>query len=621
MTPREQLTAFAAVLWEPKDLIEVRPLPSHLGTRRWVEAASLPDMEAILKSYNSAGANLYAGVLPRVRDGAGTDADCLPGRVVWADFDHTDPQAATATAAKSGLPRPSMALNSEHGAHLYWKLTAPASPADLSVLVGDLAALLGSDPAVRNPSRIMRLPGFKNLKAPVAAAVLLHADPTAVYDFAVLRAVVPSAQPGPPLPAPQTAVLGNPGANGGDSLMERARRYAATVPGSTQGGRGNASYRLAAVLVNDFGLPAGDARSIMDGWDMAANSPPLGDKELAAIVNNAGKYAKKPAGNKVTSTLRRPPPRNEIKLPTGAASGFRAEFESECRGERRTLSLPWPRLQNESQLLRPGTLAVLGGPAGYGKSFFALELLAYVHNQGESWALLPLEDNRVAVERRLLAHLTGDWSVIADTPEDAEARQRLLDGHEARLADMIGNVAENPRLPIPGPDGKLVVPAVPYEAVLDFIGATPARVVVVDPLSQIDFGEKSWVGEKNFIQRAGGLLAGSGATLVIVAHTVKRGGAASKLALSGQDLQGAAELKRLAHVVLILDAHPPKEVFVWRAGGLREKVEHNRTVLIDKSRNGRGGGARLAFNMDVPHGPRFDELGIIAPKEAKPRKE
>ena len=73
---------------------------------------------------------------------------------------------------------------------------------------------------------------------------------------------------------------------------------------------------------------------------------------------------------------------------------------------------------------------------------------------------------------------------------------------------------------------------------------------------------------------------------------------------------------RLCHCALLLDAHDLKVSTVYRPGGLREDVEHNRTVVIAKARNGAGTRQRLAFQQDST-APRFDELGLIAPKDLR----
>ncbi len=534
-------------------------------------------------------------------------------------------------ATEAGLPRPTMAVGSGHGAHLFWRLAERTEPGKLSALVGDLADLLGSDPSVKNPSRILRLPGFMNHKKPAAACELLFADPDRRYHFDELRRLVPRPEEKRDIPSDPSPnrLDGTPQSPERVQLIERARRYVEKIEGSGKGGRTGRAFKVAAVLVNDYGLADGDALAILTDWDRAANSPPIeGDSsykpgELSRILANARRYAKKPPGDKAEPSRPGPAraPVASIPLPSdqkpGGGLALAAEFEAEARGERQTIPLPWSRLSSITNAFRPGTVTVIGGPAGHGKSMFALQAAVHVHRAGVPWVFLPLEDRKVELSRRLLAHLSGDWSVINTESETAKERTRILREHQDELAELNPHVWENPRLPIKAPDGKYTVPALPFEKVLNWLGQAleSARVIFIDPWTQIDFGDRdSWRGEKDFMRRLVGMVAQAGASVVLVAHTVKRGGKIKALPLSGEDLQGAAELKRVSHTIILLDAHDRQDSDVWRSGGCRQQVSHNRTLIVDKARNGDGAGARIAFNME---GPAFEELGIIAPKGAK----
>ena len=307
-TPEEQLAAYAAVAWTPEDLIEVRALPTQRdgGPRPssfWTRAGDLAGHAERLAAMNATGLNVYAGILPRLAEGGTKDAETAAGRVIWADFDAVDPRAAWKRAG-ARMPPPSMAVNSGHGAHLLWALEDAVAPGEVCGLVGDVAALLGSDATVKNPSRILRLPGFTNHKPPAAPCVLLYADPARRYAFADLRARVPAA-PKADAPAP-AAVAGD-----GDALTERARRYVAAIDGATEGRRNAEAFRVAAVLRNDFRLPDANAWALLCEWN-ARNAPPLGESELRAVFASGAKYARHAPGAKAAAPRREsraePPP-------------------------------------------------------------------------------------------------------------------------------------------------------------------------------------------------------------------------------------------------------------------------------------------------------------------------
>ena len=299
------ISDYFSALHAPDDIIEVRAIWSDRAAGKspqsaWLTAAEwgAPANIARLGALNSEGWNIYAGVLPRTRMGARGNAETLPAAILWADIDHVTPEEADARLGASGLPPPSVKINTGHGVQCYWLLTGKRPPSELRPLVRDIALWLESDTSVQNEERVLRLPGFTNHKPPIADATLLDCRPDIRYDFDAIREMVPG---NPVVSAPVPAIPGN--ASGADETVERARRYLATIPGAGQGGRTNTAYRVAAVLVKDYALDASTAVDLLTRWDAAANNPPIqddpqyGPKEIANIVTNAGRYGKHARGN------------------------------------------------------------------------------------------------------------------------------------------------------------------------------------------------------------------------------------------------------------------------------------------------------------------------------------
>jgi len=642
----EILDTFAAALWAPRDVIEVRALPEPRGTNGssrkprfyWPEAGEFPLLAEELEALNRDGYGVFAGISPRRAKGGRKDEDCLPARATWIDFDGITPAEAEERVTVAGLPAPTMTIASGHGCHVYHGFEDQPSIEEIKGLVGDLADHVGSDPSVKNPSRVMRLPGLMNHKPDPATCCLRHVDIQARYRFEELRSLIPcyaagkAPSRGPSngggaecLPVPSRRSNGQFCDPNREAVIERARRYVATVQGMEPGGRTNLAFRVAAALRNDFELSETEALPILEGWDATANNPPIaadvqyGYGELEKILRNAELYSKKAPGSLLnaskfhhTSNFNIPP--ISVTGDTEPAAGrLAAEFDAEGRGERKTLALPWPRLSDAARALRPGSVTVIGAPTGRGKTYFALEMALEVARTGERFAFLPLEGQKADFERRILANLAGTWDVIDDEGEGAARRREILAAHESKLNDLSRYVFENPRCQIvKGRNGKPTVPSLHYERVLDWIGDAmqKARVVFVDPIAQIDFGPREWEGQKDFMQHATGLSSSYKRSAVLVVHSVKRSGRDGKGPLTEESLQGAAEFSRLADTVLLLDAHDKKSSDVLRCGGCRETVRHDRTVTIGKARFGRGARLRLAFATE---GPRFRELGVIAP--------
>ena len=105
--------------------------------------------------------NVYCSANPRNRLGGTKSEDVALARSIFADLEHVSLEQAVERIEKSRLPKPTMTVNSGHGIHLYWRLVEPITDlAAWKTLQKRLIQLLGSDPAIHDPPRIMRLPGF-----------------------------------------------------------------------------------------------------------------------------------------------------------------------------------------------------------------------------------------------------------------------------------------------------------------------------------------------------------------------------------------------------------------------------------------------------------------------------
>lgn len=637
LTTADTLALYAEAVWSAVDLIEVRAFPQKRQNGHaapvslWLPAETLHTKTEKLVALNKSGLNITAGVLPRREEGGKTDEDTLAGWALWADLDDIEPRAAWMKAKSVGLPRPSVVVNSGHGAHLYWRLKAAIEPMALSEAVADLAALLESDSSVKNPSRILRLPGFSNLKEPVAPVELLYAKPELQYEWDEIRAMIPRTA----AEIARQVVSVNGGIStyqGGEreALIGRARRYVATIEGAAPGGRTTKAFKVAAALQNDFGLSEAEALPILAGWDSAANNPSIqsdpqyGFDELASIMKNAAKHAKGTPGRLVDSNRASPrtnaPRRLARPSATNGTTELKEIFQAEGRGERRTVSLPWPRLSDGTAALRPGSVTVVAAPAGFGKSLFCLQLAVHAFRaEAAPFAFMPLEDSKADFMRRLLAHLSGTWSAIKDDQDTAQERLMLLDQYRKELDDLSPFIYENPRKATIGPDGKPTVPPLSHHDALEWVSdaaeETGARLLVIDPIAQIDFGQpQEWRGQAEFMRSLTGTAAHLKCSILLAAHLAKRAGQAGRIPPTADDIQGAAEIVRLSHTVLLIDRHEEKESEVCRPAGLRETVAHEYTIRIDKARNSDGRGRCFAFCLDSP---RFREIGTIVPQRAK----
>lgn len=581
-----------------------------------MEAKKVAEILPELERQNSEGANLYFGVLPRVY-GGGKKQDCLPGMAVWADIDDGClPRDAWLRAKTNGLPEPSMVINSGHGTHLYWLLKDKQDPADISKMVGDISVVLGSDPSVKDPSRIMRIPGFTNWKEPVAKASTIYIG-SARYSFSDLRSAVTLPQEEIAMPASVDIVNESM-----ESRVKRAEKYISTINGSGKGGRTNAAYRVAAILIRDFRLDDRSALELLQGWDFEVNSPPIsGDKsypagELDRIIKHAHTFGNKQYGSKEAPVVVRQP-KQQVVIKTDSKgkdiTSLFDEIDAQEAGKRVTIGIRWRVLQGLSKPLRPGSVVVVAGPTKVGKSYFLTNMALDCEDADIPWKYLPLEDGWDDFAFRVLAYLAGDYDMTDVEQHCADKRRQALVKYGDKLSKIMSSVVDNPRIGTKDANGETVVPKITFDEVEQFAKTAlkEARVIFIDPLSQIEAtSDRRHVDEEGFIRKLLAIAKDTGGTIVLSCHTSKRSGAAQTVGLSSEDVQGSAALTRLVHTVFIMDGHEVKTSNVKNNEGVIFQQAHNRTLIIAAARNGAGTRMRLAFTQRAD-APLFEEHGTL----------
>lgn len=170
--PVRDLHAYCQAVFEPNDIVELRLLGKGNPMKIWRAAKELSGMHEELLWHNQQGYNIYAGANPRNVKGISGDDGVLIARCLFADFDDILPgdgcgssEFALMRIEEANLPNPTLVIFSGHGIHTYWRLSEPVEDLDRwKQLQERLIAVLGSDRSIKNPERIMRLPGFLNVK-------------------------------------------------------------------------------------------------------------------------------------------------------------------------------------------------------------------------------------------------------------------------------------------------------------------------------------------------------------------------------------------------------------------------------------------------------------------------
>lgn len=165
---------------------------------------TLRELAGELEKRNRQGAGVYLVV--NGGDGpAHTDREITEVRALFVDDD------SEAIADPAGLePPPSIVVRTKQGCHVYWLPASPMPVAEFREAQRRLIHVLRTDPAIKNESRIMRVPGFWHLKDP-ASPMMIRAEllePTRKYDALEVLAHYP-APPPPTLVAATRLIRGD----------------------------------------------------------------------------------------------------------------------------------------------------------------------------------------------------------------------------------------------------------------------------------------------------------------------------------------------------------------------------------------------------------------------------
>lgn len=127
--------AFLQVLFASSDLVRIRLIESwtEAGSRRSrfvasrcvsAEEARKPEfLQELFTEANQNRANVYFGVCPRFgAEGFDHGWQIRTARVLWCDLDQCSVRDALQRCRETGLPDPTVVVESGYGVHLYWKL-------------------------------------------------------------------------------------------------------------------------------------------------------------------------------------------------------------------------------------------------------------------------------------------------------------------------------------------------------------------------------------------------------------------------------------------------------------------------------------------------------------------
>ena len=134
------------------------------------------------------------------------------------------------------------------------------------------------------------------------------------------------------------------------------------------------------------------------------------------------------------------------------------------------------------------------------------------------------------------------------------------------------------------------------------------RIICLDPVTAAARTGQPWVSDLEFLRSIKKTATEYGCSVLLVTHP-QRGVTEP----SRENLAGSAAYERFCETIITVANHEPKESLIRTDVGTGD-LEHNRTVRIEKARNGRGTGCRLAYKFD-PGTLTMREVGLIVKRK------
>ena len=118
-----------------------------------------------------------------------TDKEIKLGRAVFYEHDNLQKEIQAELWQTLNLPEPTVQIDTGgKSIHSYWVLAEPISIDEWKQLQADLLEYADADRSIKNPSRVMRVPGFKHQHSGVSAEIISNSGTH--YSYQQLRVVL-----------------------------------------------------------------------------------------------------------------------------------------------------------------------------------------------------------------------------------------------------------------------------------------------------------------------------------------------------------------------------------------------------------------------------------------------
>ena len=610
-----------------------------------VAAAKIGHAKGIYFIPNVVDPALLARAENRVRvmsknDPSTSDTDIQRRRWLLVDCDSIRPAGISATneqhdasvrkareidtaLAVAGWPDPILA-DSGNGAHLMYRVDLPAIDGGLHERAlkalefkhGD--AVVGVDLKVFNPARIWKLYGTWARKGdstadrPHRMARLLEVpDTLATVPMALLEELAASV---PAEPTPEPVRHAHMPYNGKPFDLEGwMREHCQDAEGPMNWNKGrkwifqtcpwDSNHTNGAAFVIQYAggmIGAGCHHNgcVGKGWkelrelrDPQSRRPMPHRPTTVAVASDMPPEAEEVAP--------RPQPAASFAQPDGNAAGeLREWMEGIISGEIYNVKWPWLMLTRLTQALLPGSIVMVCGEPGVGKTFFTLQCLRQWIGDNIRAAVFFVEKDRRFHVQRILAQLEGNvkFTDYEWVNAHGEAVQVAMEAH----ADYLNILGEHIHS---APQERVTLHTI-LKWIIDQCSAG-ARVLMVDPITAVSAGESRWIADENFVLSAQAVLKKYGASLVAITHPKQ----AWKGKASADNQAGGAAFYRFSDTdIWISKLSPPENVNVSTDFG-PDNTTVSYKFRLHKTRDSYGAGMDVGYVM----GPdlQFKEKGVI----------
>jgi hypothetical protein len=159
-----QADRFLSLLGKQPATARLRAFPHRDNPNKWHPEYRPNGIKARKGPYDLAAASRWQqegrGVYLVVNDGGDNDAQITACRAFFLEWDDRPVPWQLSAWQRYGLGEPTISITTGgKSAHLYWVLNEPIAPAEWIPIQAALIEITGADSTIRNPSRVMRLPG------------------------------------------------------------------------------------------------------------------------------------------------------------------------------------------------------------------------------------------------------------------------------------------------------------------------------------------------------------------------------------------------------------------------------------------------------------------------------